>query len=78
MNETVAKIMNSLESGGNTDLATTLQPSMQPTMQPTIINAEELHEKDAYAAVFLNIFLIICVLMAYFIKENKLYFLPER
>mmetsp|Transcript_15953 Transcript_15953/g.23791 ORF Transcript_15953/g.23791 Transcript_15953/m.23791 type:complete len:566 (-) Transcript_15953:2071-3768(-) len=78
MNETVAKIMNSLEqSSGNTELADTLQPSMQPTMQPTIINAEELHEEDAYAAVFLNIILIICVLVAYFIKENKLYFLPE-
>lgn len=48
-----------------------------PTLEPTVLNAEELHEEDAYAAVLLNVILIICVLLAYFIKEHKIYFLPE-
>jgi hypothetical protein len=49
-----------------------------PSEQPTVIDAEDLHEEDAYAAVFLNVILIICVLLAYFIKEYKVYCLPER
>jgi len=55
-----------------------LEETSTPTLPPTIINAEELHEEDAYAAVFLNVVLIICVLLAYCIKQNKIYYLPER
>lgn len=42
------------------------------------INAEEVHNEDAYAAVFLNVTLIGCVLLAYYIKKNRIYYLPER
>jgi len=42
-----------------------------------IINAEEVHSYDAYAAVFLNMTLIICVLLAYYVKNNRMYYLPE-
>jgi len=41
------------------------------------MDAEEQHETDAFEVVFLNIILIICVFLAYFIKQYKLYFLPE-
>ena len=44
----------------------------------SIDNAEEVHEEDAYAAVFLNVTLIGCVLLAYYIKKNRIYFIPER
>ena len=78
MNETVANIMNGLQKVSAILETTGMEPSMQPTMQPTIIGAEELHEEDANAAVFLNIVLIICVLVSYLIKEYKIYYLPER
>ena len=41
-------------------------------------DAEEVHEEDAYAAVFLNVTLISCILLAYYIKKNRVYYLPER
>jgi len=40
-------------------------------------DAEEIHLSDAYAGVILNTTLIGCVLLAYYVKKNKLYFLPE-
>jgi sodium/hydrogen exchanger 8 len=43
----------------------------------SVIDAEEVHNEDAYAAVFLNVTLIGCVLLAYFIKKNRIYYLPE-
>lgn len=84
-NETFADIINRLEHphGASTALFDeNNQPVIEtetsiPTFPPTIIDAEELHEEDAYAAVFLNVILIICVLLAYVIKENRIYFLPE-
>ncbi len=39
---------------------------------------ELIHESDAYAAVFLNITLIGCVMLAYYIKKNRIYYVPER
>ena len=44
----------------------------------SVETAEEVHEEDAYAAVFLNVTLIVCILLAYYIKMNRIYFLPER
>ena len=41
------------------------------------IDAEEIHEKDAYEAVLFNVILIACILLTYYIKKNKVYFLPE-
>lgn len=43
-----------------------------------IEDAEEVHEEDAFAAVFLNVTLICCILLAYYIKKNRIYYLPER
>jgi len=51
-----------------------------PTASPTIENldaAEETHQFDADAAFLLNITLICCTLLAYYLKKNKCYFLPE-
>jgi len=49
--------------------------TLAPT--PVLIDAEELHEEDAYAAVFLNVVLIVCVLLAYYIKQHRIYYMPE-
>lgn len=48
-----------------------------PTFPPTSISPEDLHSSDAFAAVFLNVALICCVLFAYLIKEKRVYYLPE-
>ena len=42
------------------------------------LDAEEIHEEDAYAAVFLNVTLISCIMLSYYIKKYKMYYLPER
>lgn len=42
------------------------------------VDAEEVHEEDAYAAVFLNVTLIGCVLLSYCIKKYRIYYIPER
>ena len=60
------------------ELATTA-PSISPAPTVELIeDAEEVHEGDAYAAVFLNFTLIVCVLLAYYVKKNRIYYLPER
>lgn len=51
-----------------------------PTLAPTVVNfdvAEEEHSSDAYAALALNFTLIVCVMMAYYVKKHKIYYLPE-
>jgi hypothetical protein len=51
-----------------------------PTLSPTVENidaAEEAHQFDADAALLLNITLICCTMLAYYVKKNKYYFLPE-
>lgn len=48
-----------------------------PSSSPTGTDAEEIHDTDAYEALFLNITLIGCVLFAYYVKINKIYYLPE-
>jgi hypothetical protein len=77
-----ATIDNEIDTGvlddPNGAIGSSENSTMAPTLEPTILNAEELHEYDAYAAVFLNVILIICVLLAYVIKEKRIYFLPER
>ena len=60
------------DGGYDEGITSTLAPT------PTLIDAEELHEEDAYAAVFLNVVLIVCVLLAYYIKQHRIYYLPER
>ncbi len=48
------------------------------TLAPTLLTIEEQHESDAYAVVFLNLVLISCILLAYYIKINRIYYMPER
>ena len=51
-----------------------------PTLAPTVVNfdeAEEEHSSDAYTALALNFTLIVCVMMAYYVKKHKIYYLPE-
>lgn len=39
--------------------------------------AEEEHEFDAISALVLNITIIFCLLLAYFVKRYQIYYLPE-
>ena len=51
-----------------------------PTLAPTVVNfdvAEEEHSSDAYTALALNFTLIVCVMMACYVKKHKIYYLPE-
>lgn len=58
-----------------------------PTPAPTILNitesikeaekAEEEHEFDAISALALNLVIIGCLLLAYFVKRFRIYSLPE-
>jgi len=38
---------------------------------------EETHDTDAYSTMILNITLIVCLLLAYYVKQHRLYYLPE-
>jgi solute carrier family 9 (sodium/hydrogen exchanger), member 8 len=38
---------------------------------------EEIHDSDAYSTTFINLTLIACLLLAYFVKQYRLYCLPE-
>eukprot|EP00594_Rhizosolenia_setigera_P001998 CAMPEP_0178944874 /NCGR_PEP_ID=MMETSP0789-20121207/3405_1 /TAXON_ID=3005 /ORGANISM="Rhizosolenia setigera, Strain CCMP 1694" /LENGTH=546 /DNA_ID=CAMNT_0020624669 /DNA_START=55 /DNA_END=1695 /DNA_ORIENTATION=+ len=52
--------------------------SETPTNPPTIVDKiEKEHEFDAEAALILNAILIGCVLLSYYIKVNRIYYLPE-
>lgn len=42
------------------------------------IAAEEKHNSDAYTSLLLNVTLIGCLLLAYYVKVNRIYSLPER
>ena len=66
----------STNGSGNINNETTLYPSMAPTMA-LVDDAEEIHEFDAYTALLLNVTLIGCVLLAYYIKINRIYYIPE-
>jgi len=61
--------------------------SSRPTAPPTVLNitesikeaekAEEEHEFDAISALLLNLVIIGCLLLAYFVKKFRIYSLPE-
>jgi hypothetical protein len=42
------------------------------------IAVEEEHNSDAYTSLLLNVTLIGCLLLAYYVKANRIYALPER
>ena len=61
----------------NNETSTT---TVEPTLAPTVLNfdeAEETHSFDAITAVALNATLIVCVMLAYYVKKHKIYYLPE-
>jgi len=63
---------NGKETGSST--------TVEPTLAPTVLNfdeAEETHSFDAITAVALNATLIVCVMLAYYVKKHKIYYLPE-
>lgn len=39
--------------------------------------AEEEHENDAMTALLINVTLIVCLLLAYYVKRFRIYSLPE-
>jgi Na+/glutamate symporter len=60
----------------STPLTETLQPAtIAPT--PTILSADIVHEYDALTALSMNVIIIICLLAAYYVKQFRLYHLPE-
>jgi len=69
-------ITNSINGNGDITNETMLHPSIAPTVA-LIDDAEEIHEFDAYTALLLNVTLIGCVLLAYYIKINRIYYIPE-
>lgn len=79
-NATIIKTNSSItiiEDASNSNETIQFSP---PTLSPTIENidaAEEVHQFDADAALLLNITLICCTMLAYYVKKNKYYFLPE-
>jgi hypothetical protein len=40
--------------------------------------AEEEHQFDAISALALTVTIIGCLLLAYFVKQRRMYYLPER
>lgn len=47
------------------------------TTNSTLTIAEEEHEHDAITTLYLNITLIGCLLLAYYVKKFRIYYLPE-
>ena len=58
---------------------------MTPTMSPTVainataalVEATEEHTHDAWNSVLLNVTMIGCLLLAYYVKKFRMYYLPE-
>lgn len=61
-------------------------PSVSPTLVFAAPNAtgvnftqvEVEHEMDAITVLLMNLTLIGCLLLAYYVKQYRIYFLPER
>ena len=56
-------------------------PSIAPTANATeavFDQAEVEHESDAITVLLMNVTLILCLLLAYYVKRNRIYRLPER
>lgn len=61
--------------------------SLSPTLSPSISNAvnsteelekaEEVHAYDAVTSLLLNVTIIGCLLLAYWVKKFRIYYLPE-
>lgn len=63
-----------------------ITPSLAPTVAPHTANGtandfqevEEVHEVDAITVLLMNATIIGCLLLAYYVKKYRVYFLPER
>jgi len=76
--DTMEEIMDGFVDGSNSTAYPSLQISGSPSIYEELVdNADEIHSEDAWAAVFLNITLIVCALLAYYVKINRIYYLPE-
>jgi hypothetical protein len=60
-------------------------PSLSPTayLAPNVTGVnftqvEEEHELDAITVLLMNLTLIGCLLLAYYVKQYRIYYLPER
>lgn len=64
-------------------------PSLSPTVYQDlpadpnvtlvdIAEVEEIHETDAITVLLMNVTIIGCLLLAYYVKRYRIYFLPER
>jgi hypothetical protein len=57
---------------------TSSPPSLAPPSNETMLDiAEEEHEFDAVSALLINVTLIGCLLLSYYVKKFRLYALPE-
>lgn len=73
-------------SPGNTNSSS--YPSAAPTFYEEIVDpnvtlvdiaeVEEIHETDAITVLLMNVTIIGCLLLAYYVKRYKIYYLPER
>jgi len=76
--EVMEVVVDKFLDGRNSTTSPSLQMSNSPSIYEEIIDdAEEIHIEDAWAAVFLNITLIVCALLAYYVKKNRIYYIPE-
>lgn len=58
-----------------------LAPSMAPTVNGTVADfeeVEEVHELDAVTLLLMNATIIGCLLLAYYVRQYRIYYLPER
>jgi len=60
-------------------------PSLAPTIyedpNATVVNIEEVeekHESDAITVLLMNLTIIGCLMLAYYVKQYRIYYLPER
>jgi len=65
--------------------AVTFAPSLGPTIYiipnttvTDIAVVEQEHETDAITVLLMNCTLIVCLLLAYYVKQHRIYYLPER
>ena len=76
-------------SSYNSSQGATSVESVFPSLSPTIYadpnatlvdiaEVEEKHESDAITVLLMNVTIIGCLLLAYYVKQYRIYYLPER
>lgn len=71
-------------TASHVNFATSL-PTAAPTVyvdpNATVVDiteVEEEHETDAITVLLMNLTIIGCLLLAYYVKQHRIYYLPER